>query len=121
MDISPGWHACFGVIMPWCGGGVKGAGLERFARSANDHRSYPTSKLAGTPISAMRLREDGAPKFQIWASFRIAHHPTQIGSGDLTNGAVSRSQVVSITEGRRAAPSRQSAGRSAAGPRKDLF
>ena len=40
------------------GGGVKVelAGLEGFARSANAH------------LSAMRLREDGAPKFYTWAT-----------------------------------------------------
>jgi hypothetical protein len=52
---------------------------------------------------------------------RIARYPTRIGSGDPANGAASRSQVVSITEGRRAAPSEQSAGRRARGPCRDLF
>jgi hypothetical protein len=48
-----------------------------------------------------------------------ARHPSQIGSGDPTNGAVSRNQVVTTTEGRRAAPTEKSAGRSAVDPCRD--
>ena len=66
--------------------------------------------------AARRFRSE-----QTGSKVRIVRHPTRIGSGDPTNSAVSRGQVVSITEGRRAAPSDQSVGRSAAGSRKDLF
>jgi hypothetical protein len=33
-----------------------------FARTPTE--AHPTSELAGAPISAMRLREDGAPKWR---------------------------------------------------------
>ena len=55
--------------------------------------AHPTSKLAGTPISAMRLREgsaagaDGAPKVLDWVNrpsaedelwYRSAHHCSRV-------------------------------------------
>ena len=86
------WHACFGVMMPWWGGGVK-AGVIRKIRAWREFPpkllvlaatslpvaahadtiddSHPTNMLAGTPIIAMRLLEDGALKFLTW----VTRHP----------------------------------------------
>jgi hypothetical protein len=47
----------------------EGFSVQRFVLRSKATEAHPTSKLAGTPISAMRLREgsaagaDGAPEF----------------------------------------------------------
>ena len=73
------------------------------------------------PIARSLERAQKSCAFLLTMTYMDARYSTGIGFGDSTNGAISRSQVVSTTEGRRAAPSHQNVGRSAAGPRKDLF